>query len=137
MFFGRALQAAPNETRYKIGFARSLHDLRLKKPDPALVAMVLPLLGAPGVEPRDLSPVIESAICLDPVFSALNPLDFLPGPVIGAADAKGAARSAMRRNMRAVTFWRPSSSFARSSRPVASGTGEATAQIGKAEVTMR
>ncbi len=89
MFFGRALQAAPDETRYKIGFARSLRDLRLKKPDPALVAAVLPLLGAPGVEPRDLSPVIESAICLDPLFSALNPLDSLPAQSIGAAMASG------------------------------------------------
>ena len=87
MFFGRALQAAPDNTRYKAGFARSLHDLRLKKPDPALLAMVLPLLGTPGVEPRDLSPVIESAICLDPLFNALNPLDDLPAQSIGAAMA--------------------------------------------------
>lgn len=88
MFFGRALQAAPDDTRYKAGFARSLHDLRLKKPDPALLAMVLPLLGAPGVEPRDLSPVIESAISLDPLFNALNPLDSLPAESIGAAMAR-------------------------------------------------
>lgn len=87
MFFGRALQSAPDDTRYKVGFARSLHDLRLKKPDPALVAMVLPLLGAPGVEPRDLSPVVETAICLDPLFNALNPLDSLPAQSIGAAMA--------------------------------------------------
>lgn len=78
MFFGRALQAAPDDMRYRLGFARSLHGLRLKKPDPALVATVLPLLGTPGVEPRDLASVIESAICLEPLFSALAPIDSFP-----------------------------------------------------------
>lgn len=85
MYFGRALQAAPENPRYRVGFARSLQDLRLKKPDPALLAMVLPLLGTPGVEPRDLSPVVETAICLDPLFQALNPLDKLPAQGVAVA----------------------------------------------------
>lgn len=87
LFFGRALQKAPDVTRYQVGFARSLQDLRLKKPDPALLAMVLPLLGAPGVEPRDLAPVIESSIRLDPAFNALNSLDSMPAASISAAMA--------------------------------------------------
>jgi 2-polyprenyl-3-methyl-5-hydroxy-6-metoxy-1,4-benzoquinol methylase/Flp pilus assembly protein TadD len=76
-YFGRAHQFAPANPRYKLGFARSLRDVRIKKPDPALVAAALPLLGTPGVEPRDLAPVIESAICLDPVFLALERIDSL------------------------------------------------------------
>lgn len=78
MYFGRALQLAPNMVRYKVGFARSLRDLQLKRPDPALINMTLPLLGSAGVEPRDLEPLIESAIRLDPVFAALAPIDQLP-----------------------------------------------------------
>lgn len=78
IFFGRALQSAPNDTRYRLGFARSLHGLRLKKPDPALLATTLPLLGTPGVEPRDLASIIESAIQLDPTFTVLAPIDAMP-----------------------------------------------------------
>lgn len=78
IYFGRALHSAPDNVRYRVGFARSLRDLRLKKPDPALVATVLPMLGTPGVEPRDLAPVIESAIRLDPVFASLAAIEVMP-----------------------------------------------------------
>ncbi|WP_341911577.1 methyltransferase domain-containing protein [Ferrovibrio terrae] len=84
MYFGRALQAAPDVVRYKVGFARSLRDLRLKKPDPGLIAMALPLLGSPGIEPRDLEPLIESAIRLDPMFIALSAVDPLPPAAVAA-----------------------------------------------------
>ena len=84
MYFGRALQASPDTLRYKIGFARSLRDLRLKKPDALLIAMALPLLGSPGIEPRDLEPLIESAIRLDPVFSALAVIDQMPPAAVAA-----------------------------------------------------
>lgn len=88
MYFGRALQAAPDVVRYKVGFARSLRDLRLKKPDPGLIAMALPLLGSPGIEPRDLEPLIESAIRLDPMFMALAAVDPLPPAAVAAVLAK-------------------------------------------------
>lgn len=88
MYFGRALQAAPDVVRYKVGFARSLRDLRLKKPDPGLIAMALPLLGSPGIEPRDLEPLIESAIRLDPMFVALAAIDPLPPAAVAAVLAK-------------------------------------------------
>jgi SAM-dependent methyltransferase/Tfp pilus assembly protein PilF len=84
MYFGRALQASPDTLRYKVGFARSLRDLRLKKPDAPLIAMALPLLGSPGIEPRDLEPLIESAIRLDPVFAALSPMDQMPPAAVAA-----------------------------------------------------
>ncbi|WP_300304266.1 class I SAM-dependent methyltransferase [Ferrovibrio sp.] len=77
-FFGIAHRLAPGNIRYKAGLARSLRDVRMKRPNPELVTSVLPLLGTPGVEPRDLAPVIESAICMDPLFIALNPIDDLP-----------------------------------------------------------
>jgi len=77
-FFRRAYSLSPDTVRYKVGFARSLRDLRLKQPDPALIASVLPLLGTPGVEPRDLGPLIESGIRLDPAFAALQAIDSLP-----------------------------------------------------------
>jgi SAM-dependent methyltransferase/tetratricopeptide (TPR) repeat protein len=88
MYFGRALQAAPDVVRYKVGFARSLRDLRLKKPDPGLIAMALPLLGSPGIEPRDLEPLIESAIRLDPMFMALSAVDPLPPAAVAAVLAR-------------------------------------------------
>jgi SAM-dependent methyltransferase/predicted negative regulator of RcsB-dependent stress response len=88
MYFGRALQTAPDVLRYKVGFARSLRDLRLKKPDPQLIAMTLPLLGNPGVEPRDLEPLIESAIRLDPVFAALSAVDALPPAMVAGMLAR-------------------------------------------------
>ncbi|WP_341898633.1 methyltransferase domain-containing protein [Ferrovibrio terrae] len=88
MYFGRALQAAPDVVRYKVGFARSLRDLRLKKPDPGLIAMALPLLGSPGIEPRDLEPLIESAIRLDPMFMALAAVDPLPPAAVAAVLAR-------------------------------------------------
>lgn len=84
IYFGRALEKAPDEIRYRVGFARALRDLRLKKPDPGLVDMTLPLLGSPGVEPRDLAPVIESAICLNPLFVALERIDPLPAEAVSA-----------------------------------------------------
>ncbi|MFN4275173.1 MAG: methyltransferase domain-containing protein [Ferrovibrio sp.] len=83
-FFGLAHKLAPDIVRYKVGLARSLRDVRLKQPNPELVANVLPLLGEPGIEPRDLAPLIESAICLDPVFVALNPIDAMPGQAVAA-----------------------------------------------------
>ncbi|MEK9970297.1 MAG: methyltransferase domain-containing protein, partial [Ferrovibrio sp.] len=84
MYFGRALQLAPEVLRYKVGFARSLRDLKLKRPDPSLIAMALPLLGSPGVEPRDLEPLVESAILLDPVFTALSAVDPLPPALVAS-----------------------------------------------------
>lgn len=83
-FFGTAHKLAPNVVRYKVGLARSLRDVRLKQPNPELVAGVLPLLGEPGIEPRDLAPLIESAICLDPIFAALKPIDAMPGEAAAA-----------------------------------------------------
>jgi SAM-dependent methyltransferase/predicted negative regulator of RcsB-dependent stress response len=88
MYFGRALQIAPDTLRYKVGFARSLRDLRLKKPDDLLINMALPLLGSPGVEPRDLEPLIESAIRLDPVFAALSAIDTLPPALVAGMLAR-------------------------------------------------
>jgi SAM-dependent methyltransferase/Flp pilus assembly protein TadD len=87
-FFGLAHKLAPDVIRYKAGLARSLRDVRLKQPNPELVSSVLPLLGEPGIEPRDLAPLIESAICLDPVFVALKPIDNLPGGAIATALAQ-------------------------------------------------
>ncbi|HEX6958579.1 MAG TPA: methyltransferase domain-containing protein [Ferrovibrio sp.] len=84
-YLGRAYQFVPDNVRYRAGFARALREVRLKRPDPKLVAATLPLLGAPGVEPRDLAPVIESAICLDPQFTALAKLDAMPAESIAAA----------------------------------------------------
>lgn len=84
MYFGRALQASPDTLRYKVGFARSLRDLRLKKPDAPLIEMALPLLGSPGVEPRDLEPLIESAIRLNPVFAALAVIDQMPPQAVAS-----------------------------------------------------
>lgn len=95
-FFGLAHKLAPDIVRYKVGLARSLRDVRLKQPNPELVASVLPLLGEPGIEPRDLAPLIESAICLDPVFLALNPIDAMPGEAIATALAQPACPDILR-----------------------------------------
>src|SRR3546814_18336750 len=65
-FFRRAHVMSPDTVRYKIGFARALRDLSLKRPDPELIGTVLRLLGTPGVEPRDLASVVERGIRLDP-----------------------------------------------------------------------
>lgn len=77
-FFHRAYQFIPDNQRYRIGFARSLRDLRLMKPEPALLKAALTMLGTPGVEPRDLTNIIEGAIKLDPVFRALASIDIKP-----------------------------------------------------------
>ncbi|WP_341704000.1 methyltransferase domain-containing protein [Ferrovibrio sp.] len=83
-FFRRALQFVPDSVRYQAGFARSLRDLRLNRPDPALMAVVLPLLGKPGVEPRDLAPLVQSSIRLAPAFTALAAIDnALPAEAAG------------------------------------------------------
>ncbi len=83
-FFGTAHRLAPGVVRYKAGLARSLRDVRLKQPNFELIESVLPLLGEPGIEPRDLAPVVESAICIDPLFTALDDIDDLPGKAIAA-----------------------------------------------------
>lgn len=74
-FFNRAYQFDRDNPRYRIAYARSLRDLRLKRPEPKLIPEALRLLGTPGVEPRDLAGVMEGAIKLDPVFTALAILD--------------------------------------------------------------
>src|SRR3546814_2883595 len=83
-FFRRAHVMSPDTVRYKIGFARALRDLSLKRPDPELIGTVLRLLGTPGVEPRDLASVVESGIRLDPTFALLNGLDPLSPDAAGA-----------------------------------------------------
>lgn len=83
-FFRRAHVMSPDTVRYKVGFARALRDLRLKRPDPELTGTVLNLLGTPGVEPRDLASLVESGIRLDPAFAALGRLDSLPPEAAGA-----------------------------------------------------
>ncbi|MFC3674186.1 methyltransferase domain-containing protein [Ferrovibrio xuzhouensis] len=83
-FFRRAHVMSPDTVRYKIGFARALRDLSLKRPDPELIGTVLRLLGTPGVEPRDLASVVESGIRLDPAFALLNGLDALSPDAAGA-----------------------------------------------------
>lgn len=83
-FFNRAYQVRPDDPRYRLGYARSLRDLRLKKPEPGLMLSMQPLLGKPGVEPRDLAGVMESAIRIDPVFIALNAIDERAPPSVSA-----------------------------------------------------
>lgn len=83
-FLNRAYQFDGNNPRYCIGYARSLRDLRMKKPEPILVLSILPLLGKPGVEPRDLAGVMESAIRLDPVFQAFTLIDDKPPASVAA-----------------------------------------------------
>lgn len=83
-FLNRAYQFDANNPRYCIGYARSLRDLRMKKPEPILVLSILPLLGTPGVEPRDLAGVMEGSIRLDPVFAAFAPIDERPPNSVAA-----------------------------------------------------
>jgi len=81
-FFNRAHQFDSRNPRYCIGYARSLRGLRLTKPEPGLIESMLQLLGTPGVEPRDLAGVMESAIRLDPVFTGFDVIDTLsPGQI--------------------------------------------------------
>ncbi len=72
--FRIALALNPEDQRYRSAYARALRGLRLTRPDPELIDSVLPLLGAPGVEPRDLSAVVESALLLEPTIAGLKPL---------------------------------------------------------------
>lgn len=72
--FRIALALKPEEQRYRSAYARALRGLRLTRPDPDLIGSVLPLLGASGVEPRDLSALVESALLLEPMIAALKSL---------------------------------------------------------------
>lgn len=84
VYLGRAHEFAPGNPRYKIAFARALRDLRMKRPDAKLLTAVLSLLGTPGIEPRDLAPVIESAIRSHPIFAYFDVIDDLPPKSIAA-----------------------------------------------------
>lgn len=72
--FRIALALNPEEQRYRSAYARALRGLQLTRPDPDLIGSVLPLLGAPGIEPRDLSAVVESALLLEPMIAGLKSL---------------------------------------------------------------
>ncbi|WP_428246290.1 methyltransferase domain-containing protein [Ferrovibrio sp.] len=64
-YYQQAMLARPDNSLYRILYARSLRKRRLKRPNPTLVATVLPLLGQPGVSPRDLTGIMEGALMLD------------------------------------------------------------------------
>lgn len=86
--FGQALAMSPHTMRFRAAYARALRGFRLKAPDPKLTASILPLLGAPGVEPRDLANVAESAILIEPAIKAVMPLAEAPGSVVAEALAR-------------------------------------------------
>ncbi len=62
---GKALDLQPDDQRIRLTYARALRPYKLKQPDPALLARVLPLLGSPGISPRDLAGVVENALRFD------------------------------------------------------------------------
>lgn len=62
---GKALDLRPDDQRIRLIYSRALRRYKLKQPDPALLDRVLPLLGAPGISPRDLAGVVENALRFD------------------------------------------------------------------------
>lgn len=85
--FRMALARVPDEQRYRAAYARALRGLTLKQPDADLIGSVLPLLGAPGVEPRDLASLVESALLLSPDIAVLRPVVDQPSASIAATMA--------------------------------------------------
>ncbi|WP_430395419.1 methyltransferase domain-containing protein [Ferrovibrio sp.] len=64
-YYQQALQLRPEQPLYRIFYARSLRKWHLKQPNPALLATVMPLIGKPGVSPRDLTGIVEGTLLLD------------------------------------------------------------------------
>lgn len=60
--FALALRAAPDSPRYRSAFAYSLQGMQVAKPEPGLTALILPLLGQPGIDPRWVAGIVETSL---------------------------------------------------------------------------